>query len=170
MGDIYRSINRITKTDVHMKAYHESRYDLISEVMAEGINEVSYNKGKRQCSYDKSHNSSNFRKQYNSSPHISYQSNLHSHHTPTKVKCYYCDGDHQTDRCEKFKKDRDMYNLNRADITKYKERLLKNAKKSNISINGAALSSRPQESTYSIEQAEQLIGGRLLSDTGYDCD
>ena len=48
MEDIDRSINRITKIDVHIKAYHELRYNLISEVMTEGINEVSYNKGKRQ--------------------------------------------------------------------------------------------------------------------------
>ena len=31
-------------TDVHCKAYHEPRYNLISEVMTEGINEVSYKK------------------------------------------------------------------------------------------------------------------------------
>ena len=30
------------------------------------------------------------------------------------------------------------------------------------------LSSRPQEPTYSVEQAEQLIGGMQLSDTGSD--
>ena len=57
-----------------------------------------------------------------------------------------------------LEKDQDKYKLSRVDIPKkYKERLLKNAKKSNISINEAALSTRPQESTYSVEQAEQLI-------------
>ena len=28
-------------------------------------------------------------------------------HTSTKVKCYYCDGEHHIDVCEKFKKDKD---------------------------------------------------------------
>ena len=57
--------------------------------------------------------------------------------------------------CEKFKKDKDKHNLSKADLTKkYKERLLRNTKKSNISVNEAALSSQPHESTYSIEQAE----------------
>ena len=166
--DIYRSISRITKTDAHMKTLHEPRYNSISEVMTEGINEVSYNKGKRQYSYDKSHNSSNFRKQNNGSPHKRYQGNSHSYQTPIKVKCYYHDGKHCIDDCKKFKKDKDKYNPSRADITKkYKERLLKNAKRSSIAINKAALSSKPQESTYSIGQAA-LIRGMHLSDIGSD--
>ena len=61
MEDIYKSINRITKTDACTKAYPEPRYNSISDVTIEGINEVSYNRGKKQYSYDKSHNSSNFR-------------------------------------------------------------------------------------------------------------
>ena len=70
-----------------------------------------------------------------------------------------------------FQKDKDKYSLSRTDIAKkYKERLLKNVKKSNISLNEAAPSSRPQESMYSTEQAKQLIRGMQLSDTGSDCD
>ena len=85
------------------------------------------------------------------------------------MKSYYCDGENHIDECEKFKKDKDKYNLSRTDIMKkYKERLLKNAKKGNIAINEAALPSRPQVSTYSIEQAQQLIIGKQLSDTGSD--
>ena len=95
----------------------------------EGIHEVSYNKGKRQHSYDKSHNSSNFRKKYNNSPCNRYQSYSQYNRNPDKMKCYYCDGGHSIDTCKKLKKDKDKYNLNRADITKkYKERLLKKAK------------------------------------------
>ena len=53
-------------------------------------------------------------------------------------------------------------------MKKYKEGLQKNVKKSNISINKAALSGRPQESMYSQEQAKQLIRGMQLSDTSSD--
>ena len=112
--DVYRCINGITKTEVWIKAYHEPRYDLISKVLTEGIHKVSYKKGKRQYSYDKSHKCSNFRKQYNNSPCNRYQSCSHSHQTPIKMKCYYCDGKHSIDMCEKFKKDKVKYNLNRA--------------------------------------------------------
>ena len=66
---------------------------------------------------------------------------------------------------------KDKYTLSRVDIAKkYEKKLLKKAKKSNISINETALSSRPQESTYSVEQAEQFIAGMQLSDTGSDSD
>ena len=75
MEDIYRSINRIAKNEVRTKAYQEPRYDsMISEVLTEGIYEVSYNKGKRY-SYSKSCNSSAFKKQYNNNLHHRYQSN-----------------------------------------------------------------------------------------------
>ena len=55
-------------------------------------------------------------------------------------------------------------------MKKYKERLLKNAKNSNTLINEVAFSNRPHESTYSIEQLEQLIRGMQLSDTVSDSD
>ena len=110
-----------------------------------------------------------FGKQSNSSPYNMYQGNSYSYQAPIKVKCYYCDDEHHIDKCERLKKDKDKYNLSRADIAKkYKRRLLKNAKKSNISINEAALSSNPQESAYSIEQAKQLLRGMQLSDAGFD--
>ena len=55
-------------------------------------------------------------------------------------------------------------------MKKYQERLLKNARKSNVTINETALSSRPQELAYSIEEAKQLMGKMQLSDTSSDSD
>ena len=171
MEDVFKSINQITKTNAHTQAYHESMYDAISEVSTEEIHKVSYKKGKRQYSYDNLQNSFNFRKQNNSSPHNRYTDNSHSHGTPTKMKWYYCEGEYCINECEKFKKDKDKYNLSKANLAKkYKENLLSNAKKSNISVNEAALSSQPKDSTYSIEQAKQLIRGMQLSDTNSDSE
>ena len=88
-----------------------------------------------------------------------------------KMQCYYCDGEHSIDMCKKFKKYEEKYNLSRAKITKkYCKQTLKNARKINVTINKTVLSSRPQESTYSIKEAEQLIGGMQLSDTSSDPD
>ena len=57
-----------------------------------------------------------------------------------------------------FNKDKDKYSLSRVEIVKkYWERLLKNARKNTETISKAALSSRPQESTYSVDEAKQLI-------------
>ena len=110
-------------------------------------------------------------KKYNGSPHNRYQGNSHSYWAPIKVECYYCNGKQCINKCEKFNKDKVKYNLSRANIAKkYKEGLLKNAKKSNISINKAALSSKSQESTFSIEQTEQLIRGMPLSEKDSDSD
>ena len=67
------------------------------------------------------------------------------------------------------KRIKDKCNLSKADLArKYKGRLLRNDKKSNISVNEIALSSQPKESTYFIEQAKQLIRGMQLSDTSSD--
>ena len=117
MGDIYNSINRITRNEVRTKAYQEPRYDSIPEVLTKGIHEVSYNKGVRN-SYNKSHNSSTIRKQHNNSPHHRYQPSTRSYWTPTKMQCYYCDGEHSINMCEKFKKDKNKCSLSRAKITK----------------------------------------------------
>ena len=48
MEDVYRSINKSTKTDTCTKANHKSRYDTIYEVATEEANEVSYNRGKNK--------------------------------------------------------------------------------------------------------------------------
>ena len=82
---------------------------------------------------------------------------------------YYCEGEHGIDKYEKFKKNKDKYNLGKANLAKkYRRRLLRNTKKKNISVNEAALSSQTKESTYSTEQAEQLIRGMQLNDTSSD--
>ena len=75
------------------------------------IHEVSYNRDKRQYLYDKSHNRSNFRKHHSSSPHNKHTNNLHTHQTPAKMKCYYCEGEHYIDEHEKFKKDKRQVQL-----------------------------------------------------------
>ena len=78
MEDVCKSINKITKTNAHTKAYHEARYDTISEMAAEGVNEVNYNRVKKPNTYEKSNNSSNFRNQYNGSQDNRNQGTSHS--------------------------------------------------------------------------------------------
>ena len=47
MQDVYNRINKITKTEAHTKAYHEPRYDTISEVATEEVNKVNSNIDKK---------------------------------------------------------------------------------------------------------------------------
>ena len=68
-----------------------------------------------------------------------------------KMQCYYCDGEHSIDTCEKFKKDKVRYNLSKAETTmKYYKWMLKITRKSSMTINEAAFFIRPQELIYSI--------------------
>ena len=39
---VFKSINRITRTDEQTKAYNDPMYDYISQVSSETINEVSH--------------------------------------------------------------------------------------------------------------------------------
>ena len=75
--------------------------------------------------------------------------------------CYYCGKEHSINVCKQFKKDRDKYSLRMAEIAN---------RKSSMTISEAALSSRPQELTYSVDEAKQLIGGMQLSDASSDSD
>ena len=133
--------------------------------LTEEIHEVSYNKGMRQYLYDKSCSSFNFRKQHSSSPHNRYTNNSYSHWTPTKRSAITVKMsttlmhirnskriEHNIDECQKFKKDKDKYTLIKANLPReYKRRLLRNAKKSNISY-------------------KHIISGMRLSDTSSDSE
>ena len=82
MENVYKSINKITKTDACTKTYHEPSYDTISEVATDKVNKVSYNRGKKQNTYGISHNCYNFRYQYNGSQYNRNQGNSHSNQAP----------------------------------------------------------------------------------------
>ena len=75
--------------------------------------------------------------------------------------CYSCEGEHYIRGCNKFTKDKAKYKLKTMDLTKkYKDKLRQAVRKGNISVNKIA--SVP-ESTYPVEQTEQLIGSLGLS-------
>ena len=79
------------------------------------------------------------------------------------LKCYYCEGDHHLKNCEKFSKDKAKYKLKSVDMfQKCKDKIMQQAKKENVSINKAAFA-MAQESTYSVEEAEQLLGNMHFS-------
>ena len=80
------------------------------------------------------------------------------------MECYYCEGNHLLRDYEKVSEDKSKYNLNTADLAKkYKDKLRQAFREGNITVNKAVLSST-QELTYSMEQAEQLMGNLSFSD------
>ena len=82
------------------------------------------------------------------------------------MKCYYCEGDHCIKDCKKFTRNKAKYKLKTVDLAKkYKSKLRQAAKNDSISVNEIA--SAP-ESTYQVEQVEQLLGTLRLSDSESD--
>ena len=64
-----------------------------------------------------------------------------------------------------FKQDKAKYKLKTADIVcKCKEKIIQKARKENVSIIEASFAST-QESTYAMEQAEQLLGNMQFSNS-----
>ena len=66
MEDVFKSINRITRTEEWMRAYHELKYNSISQVSTEKNHKVSHRNYKTPKTLNKSYNGSHFRSPCNS--------------------------------------------------------------------------------------------------------
>ena len=118
-----------------------------------------------------SYNRSHLRNPCNSKQFNRSQAKPQYNHTPSKPKCYYCEGKHCINKCEKFKQGKAKYKLKATDIIqKYKEKIIQKAKRDNISINKATFLDSQQELTYSVEQVEQLLGNIHFSNSGITWD
>ena len=169
--DVFKSINRITRTEEQMKAYHELKYDSISQVSTEKIHEVSNAKYNTPKTPNNSYNRSHFRNPCNSNQFSRNQGKPQYIHTPSKPKCYHCEGKHHINECKKFKQDKAKYKLKTVNIIQnYKDKIVQKAKKDNISINEAMFLDSQHESTYCIEQAEQLLGNMHFSNSGSELE
>ena len=87
MGDVFKSINRSTRTEEWIQAYHEPKYDSISQLSTEKIHEVSYGKYNTPKTPYKSYNRSHFRSQCNSNQFNGDQEKPQYNHIPSKPKC-----------------------------------------------------------------------------------
>ena len=150
-------------------------YNSISHVATERINEVSQGKCSKPRIPSKAYNSPHFIPHNNS--HFGTPCNTNSHqfnrnhvrskysHSQNNLKCYYSDDKDHIRGCDKFKQDKARYRLKTSDITqKCKDKIIQKAKKDNVSINEATFSTS-QDSTYSMEQAEQVLGNMQFSDS-----
>ena len=102
MEEFFKSINKITRTEEQTKASHDPKYDAISQVSTEKIQEVSYGKYNTPKTPDKSYNSSHFRTPCNNNQFNRNQGKPQYNHIPSKLKCYYCKGKHIIKECKKL--------------------------------------------------------------------
>ena len=178
MEDVFQTISCITKTE-NTKAYSEPSFEPVPQVSKERVHDVSFGRYTKPNSPGKTCNS-------NSQHRMRYSSNIRDvgkHHSsqlckdqskqhygtcgPRKLECYYCK-EHLVRDCEKFGKDKVKYKLKTTDLAKkYKDKIRQVAKKGNIMMNEAAFSNA-QESNYSVEQVEQLLGNLQFSDSKSD--
>ena len=66
MEDVFKSINKLTRTEEQMKAYNEPMYDSVSHVATERINEVSQGRHSKARTPNKVYNGLHFRTHNNS--------------------------------------------------------------------------------------------------------
>ena len=110
-------------------------------------------------------------RQYNGNrPHNSQshwdQGSYQPNHGQRKLMCYYCEGEHCMRDCKIFTKDKAKYKLKTVDLAKKdKDKFRQATRKGNITV--SEVSSVP-ESTYSVEQGEQLLGNLRFSDRESD--
>ena len=179
MKDVFKSINKVTRTEEQTKAYNEPMYDAVSHVATERINEVSQGKYHQPRTPSKMYGS-HFRPSNNS--HFSSPCGTNSHqisrnqgrpqfsHTHTNIKCYYCKGEHCIRDCNKFMQDKAKFKLKTAEIVqKCKDKVMQKARKDNASINEVTFPTG-QESMYSVKQAEQLLGNMQFSNSESSSD
>ena len=180
MEDFFQTINHITRTEEKIKVYCEPNFEPMPQVSKERVHEVSFGKYTKANLLVKTYNSnsqcnmqysSNFRdggKHHSSQFHKDQSKQPYSICGSRKLECYYCQGEHLVRDCERFSKDNVKYKLKTADIAKkYKDKIRQAAKKGGITVNEAAFS-YAQESTYSMEQVEQLLGNLQFSDSKSD--
>ena len=128
MDDVFKSINKVTRTEQQMKAYNEAMYDSVSHVATENINEVSKGKYHQPRTPSKTYYGSHSRPHNN--PHFGSPCFINIHqfsrnqgrsqfsHAQNNVKCYYCKGAHHVRDCDKFMQDKAKYKLK--PLTQYK--------------------------------------------------
>ena len=175
--DVFQTIHHMIKTEEKTKAYSEPNSDLVPLMPTVSMHEVSLGKCAKPKPIVKTYHSnlnsnmqysSNYRDDgiYHNSQYCKDQGKpKYGTHGPRKLECYYCQGEHLVRDCEKFNKDKVKYKLKTMDhAKKYKDKIRQAAKRGNIKVN-KAIFSNAQESTYSLEQTEQLLGSLQFSDS-----
>ena len=66
MDEVFKSINKVTRTEEKMKANNEPMYDSVSHMALERMNEVSQGKYHQPRTPSKTYNTSHFRPHNNS--------------------------------------------------------------------------------------------------------
>ena len=171
MEDVFQMINHVTRSKEQNRAFFKPNLETTEPVIQ--ANEVGYGKATSDNTLDWSFNghrhqvqfSNNFR-DTNRHPRGSLkngQGQQHYKHSPRKLTCYYCMGEHMVKDCVKLAKEK--YRGKQKEMAKhYRNKIRDAVERDNITINGPPFTRAP-EITYSIEQMEQVLGNLQLDDS-----
>ena len=114
MEDVFQTMDHVTRFQQQNKAFFKPDFETVQLVIQ--VNEVNYSKATRNNMYQWSNNgqphpawfSNNFR-DTNRHPRGSLKKGLgqpHYKHSPKKLTCYYCQGEHMVKDCIKLAKEK----------------------------------------------------------------
>ena len=175
MEDVFQMIDCVTRSKEQKRAFFKPNFETAQPVMQ--VNKVNYSKATKCNMLDWSYNgqsnqvwfSNNFRVT-NRHPRGSLkkgQGQQHYKHSPRKLTCYYCEGEHMVKDCIKLAKEKSRDKQKDTDMAKlYKNKTQDSVQRGNITINEASLTRAP-EIPYSLGQTEQLLGNLQLDDSDW---
>ena len=152
MENVFKRISHVTMLEERSKAYHQPEYDSGSPVSIKKMHETcmpnryvttrtilpnwtyssTQHNPQSSSTFNNVHKSSGI--QYNRD-----QRRLQYNCLTINLKCYYCEGDHCLENCNKFSRDKAKCKLKSADMfRKCKDKITQHAKKENMSTNEAA--------------------------------
>ena len=178
MEDVFQVIDCVTRSKEQNRVFFKPNFETAQPVLQ--VNEVNCGKATGHSTLDWSYigqphqaQFSNYFRDTNRHPRGSLKKGQGQQlykHSPRKLTCYYCEGEHMVKNCIKLAKEKSRDKQKDTDMAKhYKNKIQDPAQRGNITINKASFPRVP-ETTYFIEQMEQPFGNLQLSSDSYWLD
>ena len=171
MEDVIQTIRYVIRSEEWNRAFFNPHLEASRPVIQ--VNEVSYSKAMWQYGSNCPNNNQSYPVQF----HNTFRKNNKKlrgpfrkspgqpayKHSPRKIWCYYCDGKLLIKDCVKLAKEKSQDKQDTEVARQYKNKLRDVVQWGNITVNEASFARAP-ETTYSIEQMEQLTGNLQLDE------
>ena len=169
--DVFQTTEHITMS----KEWNRAFFNLEALKPVIQVNEVIYSKAMQQYKSDPTNNGQpcpvqfhNTFRENNKQPRGLFRKSPGQQaykHTPKKIVCYYCEGEHLIKECVKLAKEYSWEKQKDTEVARlYKNKLQDTVQRGNITINEASFA-RALRTAYSMAQTEQLLGNLQLDES-----
>ena len=173
MEDVFQTMDHDTGSEEWNRTFFQPNFETAQPVIQ--VNKVNCIKSTRHNMLDQSYNSQPHQVQFsndfrdtNRHPKVSLKKGpglLHYKHSPRKLTCYYCEGEHMVKDCIKLAKEKFRDKQKDTDMVKhYKNKIYDAVWRGNITINEPSFVRVP-DMTYSMKQMEHLLGNLQLDNS-----